>query len=565
MNHIHSKNRWTKYLHPFIIILAWLPTGTISILKAQTPTCILGRPTDNSVTLSVVFDQNVNFQVEYGVAPSSYIQMTTLTTAQSQIPNVFDLTNLLQNKRYYYRIKFRKQGTVTFLYSPEYSFHTQRSPGSTFTFVIEADEHLYDKKGVRSLYEIAIANQAADRPDFMFSLGDMFGDDHTPETTTSQDMKELHLDYLKYLGKICHSAPFFFCLGNHEGENGYYLDQNNGENIAVYGTLWRKYYYPNPYPNGFYTGNTEQEGFSISYPENYYAFTWGDAQFIVLDVYRHCDINEKPKNWDWTLGEKQYQWFRKTLEESDSKYKFVFAHHTRGQGRGGIKTARAFEWGGYNGDNGNNYQFDTYRPGWGLPIHNLMVKHGVDVYFQGHDHVYAREMLDGIVYQTLPMPSDSTYKLGIEANGDAFTGTILEGCGHLRVTVSPECTNIEFVSAWLPKDTLSGEHKNREIAHSYTIGNCTSANEEVSDNQFIKCIVSPNPANSNIRVKTDIFIYEDGYAFITDIHGRIIAIQQVPSGVSDVHFKVQDLPAGLYACTVGTNRLLYSSKFIVSK
>jgi hypothetical protein len=55
----------------------------------------------------------------------------------------------------------------------------------------------------------------------MLSLGDTFGDDHTPLETTSEDMRLLHLDYRQYLGQVCHSMPFLFCLGNYEGESGY--------------------------------------------------------------------------------------------------------------------------------------------------------------------------------------------------------------------------------------------------------------------------------------------------------------------------------------------------------
>ncbi|MFN5365514.1 MAG: hypothetical protein ACK5Q2_12795 [Bacteroidota bacterium] len=66
------------------------------------------------------------------------------------------------------------------------------------------------------------------------------------------------------------------------------LDRNPPDNIAVYGTLWRKFYYPNPVPNDFYSGNLTQEPWNIGLPENYYAFTWGDALFVILDVYRDC-------------------------------------------------------------------------------------------------------------------------------------------------------------------------------------------------------------------------------------------------------------------------------------
>lgn len=125
------------------------------------------------------------------------------------------------------------------------------------------------------MYDITLANQAADKPDFMISLGDIFGDDHEPFTVTSEELDLLHRDYRPFLGKICHSIPFYVCLGNHEGENDYYYSLSPPDNLCVWATKWRKFYYPNPYPNSFYTGNTINEPYNIGNPENYYAWTWG--------------------------------------------------------------------------------------------------------------------------------------------------------------------------------------------------------------------------------------------------------------------------------------------------
>lgn len=485
-------------MHQFLFksLLVWLlVAANIHLSKAQNNTIILGRPTDKSITASILFDQNADFFLEYGTQSGNYTKQSQTWNGMANIPEEVDLKDLLPNTQYFYRLRYKAKSASTFLASSEYTFQTQRAKGETFTFTIEADEHLYDKKGIRSLYQICLANQLADKPDFMLSLGDTFGDDHTPNETTSDDMKALHKDYLQYLGKICHSVPFFFCLGNHEGENGYYLKQNNGNNIGVYGTIWRKFYYPNPIPNEFYSGNMVTEGFNMGLPENYYAFEWGDALFVILDVYRHCDINEKPQNWDWTLGKTQYDWFKKTLETSTAKQKFVFAHHTRGQGRGGINTAKGAEWGGYSN---NNYQFDTQRPGWGLPIHQLMVKNGVKIFFQGHDHLYAKEQLDGVVYQETPMPSDTTYEIGMLANADAYTDVVLDGSGHLRVTVSPSCVKVDYVRAFLPKDE-NATRKNQEVKHTYTVGTCTTAAENINDESFVK--VFPNPASDKLYIQ----------------------------------------------------------------
>lgn len=469
----------------------------VAFLHAQNYSIILGRPTATSITPSIVIDGVYTIAIEYGTTQGSYLSATEPLRTESGVPVRPVLTGLNASTRYYYRLRITREGQSSPVYSPEYTFHTQRSLGESFTFLIEADEHLYDKKGVRSLYSICLDNQAQDSADFMMSLGDTFGDDHTPDVTTSKDMDDLHRDYLQYLGKVCHSMPFFFCLGNHEGESGYYLNQNPPNNIAVWGTLWRKYYYPNPVPDDFYSGNVVQEPHGIQYPENYYAFTWGDALFVVLDVYRHCDVNVKPQNWDWTLGETQYRWMKQVLQTSTSKYKFVFAHHTRGQGRGAVATATGAEWGGYSAGK-NKYEFDTYRPGWGDPIHQLMVKTGVNIFFQGHDHLYAREELDGLVYQTVPMPSDATYSIGVTDNGDAYSGLILDGSGHLRVNVAGDRVTVDYVRAWLPKDTVDGSHVNGEVAHSYSVTQRITGVDAPVAPQVLKIV--PNPAQEKVSI-----------------------------------------------------------------
>lgn len=453
-----------------LCIISWQITAF-----GQLHSVILGRPTSNSVTVSALFDTNTEFYLEYGSSASNLTAQSGPFQSVAGIPEERDITGLPAASVTYYRIKYRNNSNSPYSYSSTYQFQTQRAANSTYSFTLESDEHLYDIKGVVSLYRITLQNQAADHPDFMMSLGDIFGDDHEPFTITSSELDSLHKYYRPLLGSICHSIPFYVCLGNHEGEKRYYLSKPLDSNMAVPATLARKKYYPNPFPNGFYTGNDSAEQNGIDLPENYYAWTWGDALFVVLDVYRFdCDTTPKPHNWDWSLGIRQYKWLKQTLESSQAKYKFVFAHHTRGEGRGGILTAIQNEWGGYQnavGLVGNNYTFPTRRPasqGWTKPIHQLFRDNKVSVFFQGHDHVFAHEMLDSITYQALPMAADSTYKIGMLANAGAYVSDTLEGSGHLRVTVNPAFTTIDFVRAYLPKDTLA-LHKNKEVAFSYKI------------------------------------------------------------------------------------------------
>lgn len=130
--------------------------------------------------------------------------------------------------------------------------------------------------------------------------------------------------------------------------------------------------------------------------------------FIVLDPFWYT--TDKPQgdnldsNWGWTLGREQYDWLKTILEVSAEPFKFVFIHHLVGgaiEARGGIEFASFYEWGGNNSD--GSYGFDEHRLGWGLPIHQLLVANGVSIVFHGHDHVFVKQDLDGIIYQEVPV------------------------------------------------------------------------------------------------------------------------------------------------------------------
>ncbi len=467
-----------------------------NIFKA---TEILGRPTDRSVTVNAVAKIDLEVYFEYGTESKTYTNQTNpqIFPVGSAIEMVMD--QLQPNTRYYYRMRYRQPGAPEFSAGAEHTFHTQRSRGSTFKFAIQTDSHIYDKKCTPALYQIAIQNELNDAPDFLLDLGDTFGDDHDT-TITRDDLYQLYFDQRFYFDAVCHSVPLFLCLGNHEVEYSYYMN-GTAENIAIYATQVRQLYYPNPFPDHFYSGNTTVEDF-VGLPENYYAWEWGDALFVVLDAYRYLTASQKPREWDWTLGEQQYQWFQKTLENSQAKFKFVFIHHVLGQNRGATIWADKFEWGGYNQK--GVWEFDTQRPVWAKPIHQLMVDNGVTIFFQGHDHIFVKEELDGIVYQECPMPSDATYDVGAENEGDYPSGIIVKNSGHLRVTVSAAAVAVDYVRAYLPQDETP-EHRNGEVAYTYTINAAstsvpTKKSSGAAPNKFKLNQNYPNPFNPTTQI-----------------------------------------------------------------
>lgn len=403
---------------------------------------ILGRPTEHSMTASVLSYAAAEGYLEWGTTSGRYTVHTDPVALPAGQPTLLTMQPLLPDTGYVYRLRLRTDETV-FAASPEYRFHTPRPPGSSFTFTITADSHL-DERTNTDLYATTLRNVLADQPDFHLDLGDTFMGDKV--RALGQPIAPMYLAQRYYFGLLCPQAPLFFVTGNHDGECG----GEDPEAVAL-----RQRYVPNPV--------TEGAGAA-----NYYSWTWGDALFIVLDpfTYSRARLRAADENWSRTLGETQYRWLRQTLEASKARLKFVFIHHLVGgldkNGRGGTEAAPCFEWGGRNLD--GTYAFDEKRPGWGLPVHQLLVKYGVTAVFHGHDHFYDRQELDGIIYQEVPQPG---WLGGERANQTAEYGykggVILPSSGHLRVRVGPTAATVEYVRAYLPTQEGAGR-KNGQVA-----------------------------------------------------------------------------------------------------
>jgi hypothetical protein len=179
--------------------------------------------------------------------------------------------------------------------------------------------------------------------------------------------------------------------------------------------------------------------------------------------------------------------------------------------------AKQFEWGA------TTSEFNANRPGWEMPIHQLMVKNKVNAFFQGHDHLFAREELDGLIYQEIPMPSDSSYSLGMIANADAYGGVKLSGSGHLKVNVSSEKVQVDYVLAVLPKDENTNR-KNGQVVYSYTFNSSgiTSASEvpQSMTKAFVKAW--PNPFHDSVNIEFETMKPGLVEVQIYDINGKLI-------------------------------------------
>lgn len=466
-------------------------TGIGRALGANPPnvSLILGRPTKNSISISALSSEKVKAFIEYGYVKSRYSYKSPIAQLEAAIPYVFELSGLRSNTKVYYRIQTSSSSGTGFTASKQYSFSTPRSKNSTFSFSVQGDTHpeRAGKMFNAELYAVTMSNIFSQQPDFHILLGDDFSIDPLIDKgqANQTNVEKIYSTHRNWLGIAGNSVPIYLVNGNHEQAAAYLLDGTN-INPAVLAGNARNKFYPLPAPNSFYSGDqTRVEGIGLL--RDYYAWEWGDALFISLDPYWHskfpvdnvagvtADESASEKKgggksgqgkatnlWTIGIGDEQYAWLKKTLEASTAKYKFVFAHHVLGTGRGGVEISTNYEWGGF--DPKGLSTFEKERPNWDLPIHDLMVKNGVSIFFQGHDHIFVHQERDGLVYQSMPNPADDTFSMFNEA---AYkSGTKAPNSGHVRVTVTPTEAKVEY---FLSARAIDSSRKNLDIAHSYSV------------------------------------------------------------------------------------------------
>jgi hypothetical protein len=377
---------------------------------------IFGAPSAYSFAVAVSASVKANVYIEYGYTKSSISGKTaTVGIAQGATSN-FTISGLKADSQIFYRVRYAVGTSKNFASLTQKIVSTATTTGNA-VFAIQADPHM-DENSSADVYKGTLKQIVAASPAFLMDLGDIFMVDKLADKseTNIRGRFELMKGYYQELGNV----PLKICLGNHDGELGY-----SKFNTKSY----RKEYFP------------EQTGELA-----YYSFTGPDQLHIVLDPFTYTTKNPSAAGWEWTLGKTQYDWFVATLKNSQERHKFIYIHHLLvgdQTSRGGIEIAKKNEWGGNNND--GTYGFDSNRPGWGKPVHQLLLDYKVGFVFKGHDHLYAKQELDGIIYQTLPQPSHPGEKIDVTQYG-YISGKGVGGSGYLKVSTSGSVAQVDFIT-----------------------------------------------------------------------------------------------------------------------
>lgn len=203
------------------------------------------------------------------------------------------------------------------LASEAYTFRTTVDDSAAFAFVLYGDTQ-NNPEVWGKLAELGWL----ERPNFGILAGDLVDrGGHLPDWL---------VDFFPPGHVFMSRYPLYTVLGNHEDDHAYYYQ-----------------YMHNPPP------------------EYYYTFTYGNAQFFMIDT-----------NRDVTEGSEQYNWLEWQLARSTATWKFVVHHHP--------------PYSSEENDHGNSWTGSTRYGTHARNLVPLYEHYGVDFCLFGHVHMYER-------------------------------------------------------------------------------------------------------------------------------------------------------------------------------
>ena len=228
--------------------------------------------------------------------------------------HVVTLTGLAPYTRYIYHLE--SDGVPL---STPFTFRTAAAPGATgFSFVAFGDTRTQHDVH-RSI--VALIGRLA--PDFVLHTGDLVA--HGGSTREWDTFFEIEAPLM-----AC--APFFPVLGNHEGNDPRYFD-----------------------------------AFHLPGNERWYAFDYGNARFIALQVDGIARFDPHSE---------QYAWLQGALASNSQPWLFVFFH---------VPPYSALKE-------------DDQEVAVRQALTPLFERYGVDIVFNGHHHDYQRAVVRGVTY-----------------------------------------------------------------------------------------------------------------------------------------------------------------------
>ena len=239
------------------------------------------------------------------------------STKETEIQEV-KITGLKPETQYFYWVDSVDANGNT-IESDVSTFQTAAKPDTPFAFAVISDTQ-HNPKVSGPIAELAWAQ----RPNFLLHAGDLVDQGRMSDDWIDEFFASMH--------PLISRVPMFPVLGNHE------------QNAKAY------YQY-----------------MSLPDPEYYYQFSYGNADFFMIDSNKKVDSDSE-----------QFKWLDKALADSQATWKFVSHHHP--------------PYSSDENDYGNLWKTNKSSRGDTrmralIPLYD---KYGVDIVWTGHIHSYER-------------------------------------------------------------------------------------------------------------------------------------------------------------------------------
>jgi hypothetical protein len=257
------------------------------------------------------------------------------------------------------------------------------------------------------------------------------------------------------------------------------------------GVLFKKYF-PYPYIDG-----------------RYWSFDYGPAHFVVVDQYTN-----------YGAGSAQLTWIQNDLAATSKPWKFIYLHEPGWSAGGG---------------HSNNTTVQNY-------IQPLCQQYGVPIVFGGHNHYYARAVVNNIQHITTGGGGAPLYQ-PILSYPNIVTATMANH--YCKIEINRELLRFTaLTSTGAIIDSLSIEN--------HTVG-IESETERAAPKDFILYNSFPNPFNPITKIAYQI----QGLCFVTlkvyDVLGNEVATlvnEEKEAGYYSIDFNASSanggLPSGVY-------------------
>lgn len=286
----------------------------------------LFSPNPTSMQVTFETDRAADASVLYGTQLPLESKLSVSPTSD----NIFTVTipELVSGEAYFYQV-IAEDETGKTLDSGVLTFRTTPENESPVVFAVVSDTEA--RPAINEQIGLKLWDE---RPDFVIHMGDI------TDGGKENDKWQWTQEYFPGSSALTSRIPMAPVAGNGEGD-----------------LFWYNKYHPQAAPDG------------------YYKFTYGSGEFYMMNSNDMDGLQP---------GGKQYEWLKKSLEESTSSWRFVSMHHA--------------PYSSDEDDYGNTWKNQSTHGDRRLqPLIRLMEENGVEVMFFGHLHTYMR---------TFPMRND---------------------------------------------------------------------------------------------------------------------------------------------------------------